>query len=247
MFRGQRSMQMRQQVFFRFGLNTSVSLNGSKSVPLSVASKWYLGQFNINYDLDGENDGKYLSEIFHVDHESSQSPVTWPGASNSQVSLKLEQSTTAGTTLSSSTSQASLKSEQSTTAVTTLSSSQPASPSPQIDSTPSSTPSSSGLKGGAVAAISVGFIVCLSLLILTAILFIRRSRRNRRSHAANSGTLRRAELAVTPAAFSSSGAATELAGNGEEWRELSAEQRGPRELPTTEFLTAPTELFANRI
>lgn len=52
--------------------------------------------------------------------------------------------------------------------------------------------------------------------------------------------LTRAEFAVAPVASSSSRAATELAGNGEGWRELSAEQRGPRELPTTEFKMVPT-------
>ena len=165
----------------------------------------------------------YRSEIFNVDHDSSQSPVTWSGTSDSK---------------------ASLRPEQPTTTVTALSSSQPASPSPQIDSIPSSTPSTLGLKGGAVAGISVGSTVCLGLLILTAILFIRRSRKNRRSHAANSGMVRRAEVVMPPAAFSYSRAVTELVGNGEEWRNLSAEQTKPIELPTTEYKMAPTKLSA---
>lgn len=184
-------------------------------VDLSVASTYYTGQFNINFAFDNGTDARYLSEFFHVDHNSSQAPLTWPADGASQVSLISEPSTTT----------------VSTTAVSTLFSSQlSSSPSSQLGSTPSSTTQAASLKGGAIAGISVGSIILgSSILILIAILSIRRSRRTRKRSQANSSAMPKA---------------AERAGQDEEWRGLSVQQMTPRELPTAEIRT---ELPVHRI
>lgn len=166
-----------------------------------------MGQFNFNFASDGESDGKYLSEFFNVNHDSSQAPLAWP---------------------SDSVSQASSIPEQSTTAVATQSSSQlNPSPSSQPDTAPSSstTHASGSLKGGAIAGISVGsFILVSSILALTAILFIRRSRRNGK----------RIPKSV------------ELLGQGAERKEPPTEQMALRELPAEHLRELPTEQMAPR-
>ena len=226
------------------GLNTSVSLNGSRAVPLSVASQSYLGQFNINLSYDNGSKEKYLSEFFNVDHSPSQPPMNWPAPSTSQVSLEPEQSTTAITIVSSSQTYSTTSSQLDST------------PSSHLDSTPSSTTRASGLNGEAIAGISVGSIVGLSVLILTAILFMRRNRRNRRSQKSSSEMLKPVESAMPPTLSSSHfGAieiagispATELAGKIEEGGELCAERAALRELPAAERGGTPIELSAHGI
>lgn len=201
------------------GLNKSVLLNSSATVDLAVASIWYLGQLRIDLDLGIGRDANYRSEIFKVDHNPSQAPLTWPGKASSQVSLSPNQSITAVPTPSSS-----------------QPSSHPSQPSSSLLSQPSSTPSSPkqafGLGNGAIAGISVGSTLVSSVLILTAILLVLRSRRRRRSQASKSGMLKPVQFPtkLTP---SSSSAPTELAGQEEQWRELS-NQTAVRELPATD-------------
>ncbi|MCJ1423432.1 hypothetical protein MMC29_001315 [Sticta canariensis] len=208
-------------------LNTSVRINGSKTVDLAVAPTWYLGQFNMNFDRDDGSHAYYLSEIFEVNHNSSQDPLTWPAASDSQGSSVPEQKSTA---------------------VVTLSSQLNASPSsPQTTATPSSTiTQASGLNSETVAGISVGSTLALITMILAAIFFIIRNRRNRRrSQATSSGMVEPKELPAHLAVGHPSGAATELAQQNEQWCELSTEQMARRELPA-EINMVPGELPAHR-
>lgn len=131
----------------------------------------------------------------------------------------------------------------------TLSSQLNASPSsPQTTATPSSTTTqASGLKSETVAGISVGSTLALITLILAAILFFIRNRRNRRRlQATSSGMVEPKELPAHLAVGHPSGAVTEVAGQNKQWSELSAEQMARRELPA-EINMAPSELPALRI
>lgn len=200
------------------GLNSSVSLNGSKTVDLAVAPTSYLGQFNINFAFDNGSGAKYLSEIFQVEHDSSQAPLTWPAYATSQVSLKPGPSTTAVSTLSSFQPNASPSSQPDS------------SPSPQPSSIHSSTTQASGLKTGAIVGISVGSILGLSILIVTATLFIRRSHRNgKRSQASSSGLPKPHELAGRVEGWREP---RELFAERTALRELCSGQMALRELPT---------------
>lgn len=205
------------------GLSTSVFLNGFAAVHLAVASTSYLGQFNINFNFDNGSDAKYLSEIFHVDHDSSQAPLTWSGNASSQVSLSPDQSITAVSTPSSKSS-----------------------PSSQPNPVPSSTTRASGLGKGAIAGLSVGSTLVSGVLILAAVLFVLRSRRRRRSQARRSGMLKPVQFQAEMTAPSSSGAPTELAGQEDQWRELS-DQTAVRELSATGGNLVQGELSAHRI
>ncbi|MCJ1468734.1 hypothetical protein MMC07_007364 [Pseudocyphellaria aurata] len=201
-------------------LNKSVSLNGSETVDLAVAPAWYLGQFNINLKLDNGTDAKYLSEIFSVEHNSSQAPLTWPDKASSQPSLGPDQSTTASSTQ--------------------FSSQPSSSPSSQPVSTPSRT-TASGLGIGAIAGISVGATL-VSVLILTTVLFVLRDRRRRRLQGSHS---RMRKPIRFRAKMTASRAPAELAQPEKQWKELS-DQTAVRELPATDGHVVRGELPAYR-
>ena len=180
-------------------------------------------------DFHREDGGhaKYLSEFFQVNHNDSQVPLTWPAAPNSQGSSVPEQKSTA---------------------VVTFSSQLNTSPSSfRTTATPSSTPTqAASLNRETVAGISVGSTLISLILILTAIFFILRNRRQRRrSQAIRSGMVEPKELLAHLAGGHPSSAPTELAGQDEQWSELSAEQMARRDLPA-EINMVPGELPAHR-
>ena len=172
-----------------------------------------------------------MSEIFQVDHNDSQVPLTWPAAPNSQGSSVPEQKSTAVVTFSS----------QLNTSPSSL----------QTTATPSSTPTqAAGLNRETVAGISVGSTLISITVILTAIFFILRNRRNRRrSQATSSGMVEPKEFPAhlvgghPPSAPS---APNELAGQNGQRSELSAEKMARKELPA-EISMVPGELPAHRI
>lgn len=142
-------------------LNQTVSLNGTKLVPLDYIDSDGLGQLNLNYlDPDGSHQ-KVVGTIFTINHDPTQpKAVTW-----NQNAL-------------SSSSPSTTSSQQAAPTSTPLAPSTVLQP-PTL--TPSTANTSSALGGGHIASIVLGTILGILVTALLIMFWIRRHRKKRLS------------------------------------------------------------------
>ena len=133
------------------GYNRTVSANGTKLVPLNLASKDFLGQLNFNYTASDGRPQVFLSPVFAVHDSPQPSPVIW------------SQGVLAAPTPSPS-------------AVPQTSILKSAAPS-SLSVSKSSTTNNSRLGIGAIAGIVIGIVVCVGLA--GSLVFYRRRRPNK--------------------------------------------------------------------
>ncbi|MCJ1360109.1 MAG: hypothetical protein MMC33_010112 [Icmadophila ericetorum] len=158
---------------WKLNYNETVPANGSAMVPLDITGSAYSAQLSLNYTLANGGSGLYLSEIFIVDINAMQSPVTWsePSAASSlrtSTSIALStadpQSVVAGQTLTS----ASLQSAPYTSTVTI-----------QILASGAPPPASS-FNSADVAALSIGSTLIFGVACAVMLLGLVRFRKKRR-------------------------------------------------------------------
>ena len=203
--------------------------SGSQLVGLNIASRGYLGQFNLNYTRSDGGNGLFLSELFNVDNDPSSTPVIWSllnrTVTSSSTSIGLPGTTT---TLLVHTMPAS-------TSLPSLGYTSQLGPSPSLysvisSSPPTSSPSqsaeeSSSLNSGQRAGISIGSVLVI-LLTLTLLRFLLLQRKRHRATTMGQSQARLPEVDIRHISFIRNMAnSNENESSGPQWRELDGQER----------------------
>jgi len=160
-------------------LNQTVSLNGTKIVPLNYIDTDGLGQLNLNYvDPDGSHQ-KITGTIFTINHDPAQpKAVTW----NQNALTSSSPSTTSSQQAASTSTPFAPTTSPSSTTLSSLSNTVTSSTIPQPPTFTSSTAkTSSSFRGGYIVSIVLGIILGILVTALLIMLWIRWQRKKRLS------------------------------------------------------------------
>ena len=160
-------------------MNQTVSLNGTKIVPLNYTDSRSLGQLKLNYvDPDGSHQ-LITGAIFSIDHDPTQpTAVTW----NQNALTSSSPSTTSSQRATSSSTPSISTTTPSSTTISPLANT-PTSPTIPQPSTsrPSTGKTSLAFRGGDIASIILGTVIGILVTALLIMLWIRRQRKQRTS------------------------------------------------------------------